>query len=264
MYIYPVKSLSGISVSEAVAERRGFRYDRRWMLITPTGDFVTQREFPEMVLIGTAIEPPYLVVFLRQAPENRILIPLDPPVHDMPKIRVSVWSDRCSARVHEDSINAWFSTVLGSDLRLVYMPDTTRRRADGRYAPSGQFVSFADGFPYLLVGQSSLDALNERLTEPVPMNRFRPNIVFEGGRPFEEDQWAEFQAGNVLLKGVKPCGRCIMTTINQDNASKQAEPLKTLTSFRKSGNKVLFGQNVVLLDAERPAKVIRVGDAITR
>ncbi len=140
------------------------------------------------------------------------------------------------------------------------MPDTTRRRADGRYAPKGQYVSFADGFSYLIIGQASLDDLNSRLAQPLPMNRFRPNLVFTGGEPFEEDNWSDFQIGSVPFRGVKPCGRCIITTADQETAQRAAEPLKTLATYRKRGNKILFGQDVVWTGEGEAS--IRVGDNI--
>ena len=129
------------------------------------------------------------------------------------------------------------------------MPGTTRRWADGRYAPKGQHVSFADGFPFLIIGQASLDDLNSRLEHPLPMNRFRPNFVFTGGMPFEEDTWKEFQISNFQFLCVKPCARCIIPTTDQETATRAAEPLKTLATFRKAGNKIHFGQNVVWLGA---------------
>lgn len=262
IHIYPIKSIGGISLSEAKAERRGLQYDRRWMLVDEAGVFVSQREIPAMALLRTALEAPFLTVFSSVDPGLRIQIPLAPKASEMEKLRVSVWSQKCSARLHAREINDWFSNTLGQNLRLVYMPDTTRRAADGRYAPKGHYVSFADGFPYLVIGQASLDDLNERLEIPVPMNRFRPNFVFEGAGPFAEDNWSDFSIGSVHFKGVKPCARCIIPTIDQTTAAKAAEPLKTLSVFRRSGQKVLFGQNVVLIDAETPAKTVRVGDEI--
>lgn len=262
IHIYPIKSIGGISLSEAKAERCGLQYDRRWMLVDADGVFVSQREIPAMALLRTAVETPNLTVYSSVDPTLRIQIPLEPRLAEMEKLRVSIWSQKCSARVHTQEINDWFSMVLGQNLRLVYMPDTTRRAADGRYAPKGHYVSFADGFPYLIIGQASLDDLNQRLETTVPMDRFRPNFVFEGDVAFAEDNWSDFSIGSVHFKGVKPCARCIIPTIDQNTATKAAEPLKTLSGFRRSGQKVLFGQNVVLIDAETPAKTVRVGAEI--
>jgi len=260
IWVYPVKSLGGIPLDSAKVEPRGLQYDRRWMLVDETGRFVSQREIPAMALLGTAIEPPHLTVFWRKNPLEKIQIPLDVPAEELEQLEVEIWNDQCPARVLPKAINDWFSENLKQKLRLVSMPDTTRRWADGRYAPKGQHVSFADGYPFLIIGQASLDDLNRRLAQPLPTNRFRPNFVFTGGKPFEEDAWSDFKIGETLFKGVKPCARCIIPTIDQETATRAAEPLKTLATFRQEGHKILFGQNVVWMgDGEERVKV---GDAI--
>lgn len=261
IWVYPIKSLGGIYLQEAVAERRGLRYDRRWMLVDESGRFVSQREIPHMAMLATAIEPPNLSVFWKNNPREKISIPLEFTSGDAQKIRVRIWDDECYAQCLPKEINQWFSSQLGEHLRLVCMPDSSKRHTDGRYAPAGQHVSFADAFPYLIIGQASLDALNDRLSLPLPMNRFRPNFVFEGGTAFEEDNWRQFSLNDHLFMGVKPCARCIIPTTNQETAERAAEPLKTLSTFRKSDNKILFGQNAVWL-GEGEA-VIRVGDLIS-
>jgi Uncharacterized Fe-S protein len=260
IWVYPVKSLGGIALEEAVAEPRGFRHDRRWMLVDDRGRFVTQREIPQMALLGTSIQPPFLRVFWKNAPEISVEIPLDPGNALLPQKMVEVWGDRCKALEMPPEVNQWFSDNLKQPLHLVFMPDTTRRRTDGRYAPAGQHVSFADGFPYLIIGQASLDELNRRMGQALPMNRFRPNLVFTGGKPFEEDHWADFSIGDHKFRGVKHCARCVVTTIDQDSGQKAAEPLKTLATFRKSGNRILFGQN--LISMEISTGPVRLGDQI--
>lgn len=257
--IYPVKSLAGISVDQSVVQIRGLQYDRRWMLTDEQGMFVSQREVPEMALLHTAIEPPFLRIFFKNNPAQQVLVPLEYDAAD--KKRVQVWSQRCMARTSDRLIDEWFSDHLRHRLSLVHMPGTTRRATDGRYAPKGQYVSFADAFPFLVLGEASLGDLNSRLSEPVPMNRFRPNLVFSGGTPFAEDEWAQFEIGNAVFSGVKPCARCVMITIDQQTTARSAEPLKTLSGYRRSGNKVLFGQNAVCLNAS-DMPVIRKGDAI--
>jgi uncharacterized protein YcbX len=262
IHIYPIKSLGGISLQEAIVEPRGLRYDRRWMLVDAEGRFVSQREIPEMALLRTAITPSYLEVYHKNNPDDRVQIPLEIQPEAFPKIMVEVWSDRCAARLLEEPIHAWFSRVLKQPVRLVYMPDTTRRRADGRYAPAGQVVSFADGFPFLMIGESSLADLNSRLEQAVPMDRFRPNLVFTGAEAYEEDQWSDFTILDQPFRCVKPCARCVMITTDQETAARHAEPLKTLSKYRKNGNKVLFGQNVIWL-GEKNA-LIRVGDRMAQ
>jgi len=262
IWIYPIKSLGGIALDEANPERSGFQYDRRWMLVDENGRFVSQREIPRMAMLGSAIEPPFLTVFWKQNSGEKCQIPLEIKPSEHPVLSVEVWDDRCGARVLPQEINNWFSEQLQRKLRLVYMTAQTRRMADGRYAPEGHTVSFADGFPYLIIGQASLDALNRRLQSPVPMNRFRPNLVFTGGEAFEEDGWSDFQVGQTTFRGVKPCSRCIITTTDQNTAQRNAEPLKTLAVFRKAGNKILFGQNAVWMGTED--STLRVGDLIRR
>jgi len=261
--IYPVKSLGGISLKSAAVERRGLQYDRRWMLVDEQGTFLTQREISQMALLGTAIEPPHLVVFEKKNPVSRVLVPLEVMSGDLPQMMVEVWGDECAAQQMPPEISDWFSGVLGEKMYLVQMPDTTRRPADDRYAPPGHVVSFADGFPFLIIGQASLDDLNSRLAQPLPMSRFRPNFVFTGGQPFEEDGWSDFRIGDVAFRGVKPCARCIIPTTDQDTAARAAEPLKTLATYRQSGPKILFGQNVLWMGEEGEAAEVRVGEECT-
>ncbi len=262
IWIYPIKSLGGISVKEAIAERRGLRYDRRWMLVDDNGRFVSQREIPNMALLGTATEPPFLTVFWKSNPHKKVQIPLEIAPDLLPKIDVQVWDDHCIGLVLSDEINQWFSTNLGQNLRLVLMPETDHRPADERYSPPGHQVSFADGFPYLIIGQASLDELNSRLDHPLPMNRFRPNFVFTGGQPFEEDFWGQFSINDQPFQGVKPCARCSITTTDQETAERAAEPIKTLATYRKFENQILFGQNVLWLG--EGGDLVRVGDLIRR
>lgn len=250
IWIYPVKSLGGISLTEAHAEPRGLRYDRRWMLTDENGRFFTQREIPEMALLGTAIDDNALHIFWKNRPTDNIRVLLEYEAGELPETQVQVWDDTCLARVLPTHINDWLSDALKQKVQLVYMPDSTRRQTDLTYTSEGEHVSFADGYPYLIIGQASLDGLNERLKEPLPINRFRPNFVFTGGTPHEEDTWRDFRIGPIAFRGVKPCARCVMTTTNQDTSARAAEPLKTLATYRQNGHKILFGQNVIRTDGE--------------
>lgn len=262
LHIYPVKSLAGISVREAVVQQRGLQYDRRWMLVDAQGRFVSQREMAGLTLLGTAIEPPFLVVFSKKNPRQRIHLALQPTVAEMPEIAVDIWDDRCAAHLYPADVNGWFSDILGNSLRLVFMPDSTLRPTDPKYAPEGMPVSFADGYPFLLIGQATLDDLNARLAHALPMNRFRPNFVHSGGEAYEEDGWSDFSIGNVRFRGVKTCARCIIPTTDQDTGLRAAEPLKTLATYRKQGNRILFGQNAVWLGGAE--QVVRIGDTVQK
>ncbi len=262
IWVYPIKSLGGISMQAAVTETRGLQYDRRWMLVDVAGRFVSQREIPAMAMLGTTIGASFLTVFWKHKPTERIDIPLDIPISNLPSLLVEVWDDQCTACSLPEEINQWFSAQLGQDLRLVLMPETTHRSTDERYTPPGHPVSFADGFPYMIIGQASLDELNTRLDHALPINRFRPNLVFTGGQAFEEDTWEAFWVGKQPFKGVKLCARCIMPTIDQDTAARAAEPLKTLAGYRNTDNKIFFGQNVIWLG--EGSSFIRVGDRISQ
>lgn len=241
LWIYPIKSLGGVQVEKAEISSRGFLWDRRWMLVDAEGQFLSQRENAQMALLKTEIHDHHLVVYHRENPLDTIQIPFQSSGYHTGQ--VVVWDDTCPATYVSKEIDAWFSEKLGMDCHLVFMHEDSERKVDPRYAKEGEIVGFADGYPFLLIGEASLSDLNSRLEQAVPMDRFRPNIVFSGENAFEEDQMATFQLGNTTFQVVKPCARCVVTTINQENASKSAEPLKTLSSYRKEGNKVLFGQN---------------------
>ena len=249
IHIYPVKSLGSISLSEARIERRGLQFDRRWMLIDAENRFVTQRELPEMALFRLEIRPPFLEIFHKNRPAERLKIPLRPDWQSLPSARLQTWSWHGQGRIHGSEAADFFSENLKTSLRLAFMPDATRRQADRQFAEKGQFVSFADAYSFLLIGQASLDFLNQKLaangSPAVPMNRFRPNFVVSGSASFEEDGWRAFSIDSQRFMCVKPCARCIMTTIDQETGSRSAEPLKTLATFRFFKNKVLFGQNLV-------------------
>jgi uncharacterized protein YcbX len=173
------------------------------------------------------------------------------------KSDVVIWDDTVTGEFYNNQIDQWFSDILDTKCRLVKMPESTRRVVDKTYAKN-KIVSFADGYPFLIIGQSSLDDLNTRMETPLPMNRFRTNLVFAGGKAFEEDQWKKFKVGNVVFQAVKPCARCVITTTNQETAERLQEPLLTLSKFRKIDNKVMFGMNLVCHSTGE----IKVGDKI--
>jgi Uncharacterized Fe-S protein len=256
LFIYPIKSLGGISLTEATLTDRGFEYDRRWMLVDGGNRFLSQRELPGMALLQVHLHEQGLFVQHKNKPGVSLLIPFEPTTTET--IIVSVWSDRCRAQPVSAEADAWFSAQLNIPCRLVYMPQATRRRVDGRYATNNEITSFSDAFPLLLVGQASLDDLNSRLEQPLPMNRFRPNMVFGGGTPFQEDEMKQFSIRNITFYGVKPCARCVITTTDQQTAQRAKEPLKTLSTYRQRNNKIYFGQNLLF----SRQGTIRVGDEI--
>lgn len=240
--IYPVKSLSGISLKSSAVEERGLKYDRRWMLVYEDGMFFTQRDHPQMALLQPVIEDGCLKIFHKQDKTKAVSIP--PQRDSDSEISVVIWDDKVNARTYSGKIDEWFSDILGFKCRLVYMPDTTNRKVDPGYAKN-KIVSFADGYPLLIIGEKSLFDLNKRMDVPLPMNRFRPNLVFSGGNPFDEDKWKSFQIDRVRFKTIKPCSRCVITTTDQDTTERGHEPLKTLATFRNQNGHVMFGMNVI-------------------
>ncbi|SDG85924.1 MOSC domain-containing protein [Chitinophaga filiformis] len=256
IYIYPVKSLGGFSVPAATLTDRGFKYDRRWMLIDENNRFISQREVSAMALLRVALQEGNLLITNKKT-ADLIKVPFEPLTSET--MMVSVWDDNCLAQRVSDEADAWFSRQLNMSCRLVYMPDSTQRTVDEQYAHNKEITSFSDGYPLLIIGQASLDDLNNRLTSPLPMNRFRPNIVFTGGLPFQEDDMKQFHIGDIQFFGVKPCARCVITTIDQESGIKAKEPLKTLSTYRAKNQKIYFGQNLLF----NGSGTIRVGDMIT-
>ena len=257
IWIYPVKSLGGIRLSKAQTEERGLRYDRRWMIIDENNVFITQRMFTQMALIDVELVQEGLRIFNRNSPADHVIMPFEPVERET--LAVTVWDDVTEGVTVCKEADQWLSRQLGQPVRLVMMPETSKRMADPRYAAHGERVSFADGFPYLVISQASLDELNARLAEPITMRRFRPNFVITGTAPFAEDGWKHILIGGLQFDIVKPCSRCVLTTIDPQTAAKGPEPLKTLATYRRSGNKILFGQNVVARDFGE----IMEGDEVT-
>lgn len=242
LYIYPIKSLGGISLPSATLTDRGFEHDRRWMLVDEHQRFLSQRELPQMALLQVRLDGQGLIVRHRLHDQELLQIPREPSGESC---AVQVWDDTCPARWVSRQADEWFSRMLSFPCRLVYMPETSHRLVDDRYAHNQEITSFADAFPLLLIGQASLDDLNNRLSSPLPMDRFRPNIVFTGGEPYQEDDMRHFQIGGISFFGVKRCARCTITTIDQLTAEKGKEPLRTLNGYRSGNNKIYFGQNLL-------------------
>ncbi len=251
LWIYPIKSMKGISLETVQLEKRGFQYDRRWMLVDNDKRFITQRQYPRMALIEPSFESDVMDFGLSvRAPDMPVLIiPYpDPQIELYDEVTVICWNDQVKAHHINTAIDNWFSEFLGVDCQLVYMPDSTLRPVDPDYALSveADIASFSDGFPNLLISEASLDDLNSRLDTELSMTRFRPNIVLSGCGSYEEDRLGHFTINQIDFYAVKPCSRCVITTINPQTAEKEnREPLQTLSQFRKKNNKVFFGQNLL-------------------
>lgn len=254
IWLYPIKSLGGISLLSAQVLGKGLRFDRRRMLVDDANTAITQRAHPKMALFKTSISNEHLHI---KFGEKSLNISLEE--HDVSRpMDVTIWDDKVRAFEVGAIQSEWFSEMLGLRCKLVFFPEKNERPVDPRYHVNNEDVSLADAYPFMIIGQSSLDDLNSKLEEAIPINRFRPNFVFEGGEPYEEDQWRNFSIGDVRFAGVKRCDRCIIPTINQTTAKKGIEPLKTLATYRKSDNKIYFGQNLVALNQN----VVNVGDRI--
>jgi len=254
--IYPVKALQGIDLQESSITPFGLEYDRRYMLTTSDGTFISQRSYPALATFSVAADASSLLI--SHASAGTITIPLSGPQHA--NSRAKIWNDDVAAFSGFEEADEYFSEALDEDIRLVWMPNASLRQADLEYSERGDRVSFADGYPVLLLGESSIADLNERLKSPVPMNRFRPNVVVRGSLAWEEDSWTRIDTKEASLRLVKPCARCAVTTTDQSTGETSKEPLATLATFRKRDSKVWVGMNCIP-DADRMG-VIRVGDII--
>jgi len=264
LYIYPIKSLGGIALNAATPLGRGLQYDRRWMLTDPDGTFLSQRSDSRMALLKPQMQDGRMVIPALQKEDEHLSISLSGPETTSP-VQVQVWDDSVTALPYPSEVNDWISRQLDRPCQLVYIPDSSDRQVDLDYAQPGDQVGFADGFPYLITTMSSLRDLNQRLDNPVTMERFRPNLIIEGDlEPWSEDEWQQFRIGDYTFRSTKPCGRCQVVTIDPATAERGAEPLKTLAGFRQKGHKILFGLNACLDSDSVPgdAAGLRVGDVV--
>jgi len=252
--LYPIKSARGIPLDAWEVHEFGLRHDRRFMVVDQSGEFLTQRDYPSLALVAPAVDGNVLQV---SAPGMPLLeVPLEPKPTVM--TGVTVWRDQCAAAWLGETAARWFSDVLDVSCSLVHMPDSTRRPVDPAYDSTGSRVSFADAFPFLLISEASLADLNRRLTDPLPMSRFRPNLTVGGAAAYDEDRWARIEIGKIGLRVVKPCARCVITTTDQNTLQRGVEPLRTLAAYRNTGGKVMFGQNAI----HEGAGHLRVGDRV--
>ena len=241
LYRYPVKSMAGEYLEECRLDGFGLERDRRWMVVDREGRFLSQRELPRMALITPRLGSEGLLLQAPAMPELAVPRPHD----EAERVKVSVWNDRCAAQLGDPASHAWLSEFLGRECRLVHMPDDLVRTVDQRFAQPQDRTAFSDGFPLLLISQASLDELNSRLEKALPMLRFRPNLVVGGCAPYAEDGWRRIRIGESVLRVVKPCSRCKITTVDPSTAETGSEPLKTLAGYRRRGNQVYFGQNLL-------------------
>jgi uncharacterized protein YcbX len=260
LYTYPIKSCAGIQHTHIALDARGLAYDRRWMVTDPAGQFITMRGVHRMTLVQPTLTAQELIL---TAPD---LPPLHIPLNSAGDRRqVTVWRDTCEAADEGDAAADWMSQALGTPARLVKMPDDTRRLTSTTHTDQPGEVGFADGYPLLFISEASLQDLNARLSAAgkarVPMSRFRPNVVLADCPPYAEDTWARAEINGIRFDLVKPCARCVMTTVDPQTAQQPEpqEPLATLASYRRGPKGALFGQNVI----HRGQGVLSVGDPLT-
>ncbi|MBV9024220.1 MAG: MOSC domain-containing protein [Streptomycetaceae bacterium] len=263
LHIYPVKSVAGSAPGETVVEPWGLAGDRRWMLVDKDSRFLTQRQWPRMTLIRAELLAHGAI---RVAAPG--MQPLDVAVPEpCATTSVHIWRDEVQAVAAAPEAAEWFGTFLGTRVTLIHLDDPARRRpVDPGYALPGEMVTFADGYPLLLTSAASLDSLNSLIVQgdhphesPLPMNRFRPNVVVEGTQAWAEDGWRRIVIGEVRFRIAKPCSRCVITTTDQHTAGRGKEPLVTLARHRRFDGGLIFGQNLI----PENRGTLRVGDAFT-
>ncbi len=259
IHIYPVKALGGISLGQALVTPRGLQYDRRFLVVGADDQFLTQREYPKMATVWVEVENGEVTF---SAPDmDTVSFSATPKV--LPTRMVKVWSSESAVHSVAPEADGWLSDYLGAEVHLVYMPESATRPVNPDFARNGEIVSFADGYPFLIVSEASLADLNARIVEnggqAIPMNRFRPNLVITGCEAFAEDRLGEIMIGDAVFRAVKPCVRCQVTTTDQaDGVVRGPEPLQTLATYRDSANGVMFGMNLI------PVKLgsVKVGDRV--
>lgn len=254
LYVYPVKSLAGIRVTSFRMDDFGPAHDRRWMIVDADRQFVTQRSNSELARIGTRLEEGRVMVDIPGEGEFSL-------VAGSEECRVRVWQDWTKALYGGNEASEALSRYCGETFRFVFMPDETFRRVDASRVTEYRRVSFADGFPLLITNLASLEELNSRLETAVEMRRFRPNIVVEGAAPWEEDEWTALSVNNIVFSLIKPCSRCVMTTVDPDRGVKapDLQPLRELGTYRRTADGVIFGMNAI----HESAGDIRVGSPVT-
>jgi uncharacterized protein YcbX len=254
IYIYPIKSLGGIRLESAKLTQKGLENDRRWMLVNDRNQFLTIRQHPEFLFYSLRPTDNGFEV-IRKGDNDTLLIPFE--INEGTPITVEVWEDQVEALEARASYHQWFTKQLGFSCKLVYMPTLAQRRVEPEWVTEEHHLSFADTYPYLILGKKSLKDLNQKLKDQITMQRFRPNLVFDGGEPYEEFLWKEIAIGEGLLKGIKPCTRCIVINMDPETAVNGKEPLKTLFKQRIEENMV-FGLNTIALNTNH----INIGDEI--
>jgi uncharacterized protein YcbX len=263
LWRYPVKSCRGEQLAEATVEPWGLAGDRRWMIVDDEGTVVTAREYPALVLVTPRLADGKMTLASPGGPDVTVPVPSGGEL-----VPVSVWQSNLLASLADEAAARMLSGIVGKPVRLVYLDDPTRRATNPDFSQPGDRVSFADGYPLLRASEASLGAVNDWIAEgpraaegPLPMRRFRPNVVISGAPAWAEDGWHRVRIGPVSFRVAKGCDRCVLTTVNPDTAAKGHEPLFTLAKHRRWDQKIWFGVNLIP-DAPRPGAVLQPGDPV--
>jgi uncharacterized protein len=259
LHVYPVKGCRAVDLDEAAVEPWGLAGDRRWLIVDADCQFMTQRKHPALARVVVTRGPGADITV---SSDGCPALPVAAPDESAELLKVTIWRSTVLAAAAGREADAWFSAYLGEAVRLVYLDDPTRRAVDPEYGADGDTVSFADGYPLLITSTASLGQLNDWLTaaghQPVPMNRFRPNVVLSGYEPWDEDRWRRIRIGAVSFRVAKPCGRCVVTTTDQATGERGSQPLRMLAVRRRLRQELVFGQNLI----PDSTGYIRVGDPI--
>ncbi|NVK38259.1 MAG: MOSC domain-containing protein [Gammaproteobacteria bacterium] len=242
LYQYPVKSLKGREMSSMEIDDFGPKWDRRWMLVDEKGRFVTQRQCPKMGQVGVTVLLDKVVFDFQQETQS---LSLDQAQGSTTQKLVNVWDDAVLGNPVEHEVNQWLSDKLQRHVQLIFMPQATLRQVDTEFAQQGDRVSFADGFPFLILSEASIEFMSEKVGFELSPLRFRPNILVSGCEAFAEDAWKRIAIGDIEFEIVKPCSRCVIPTLDLATSEKQPEVMKALLAHRKQGKHVMMGQNAI-------------------
>lgn len=255
LFRFPVKSLKGSSLEKMQVDAFGPRWDRRFMLANQNGRFLTQREFPIMGQFGAEINADSLQLTYAGVTKTLSLVKLSRFAQHR---SVSIWKDEVSARLIESDINPWLSDILQTRVTLCFMDDDTHRQVDTQYALQGDRTSFADGYPFLIISEASIEFLSEKVGRELSVERFRPNVVLTGCEAFAEDEWTKIAINGIEFDVVKPCARCSIPTLNLKTSEKEIDVMQMMLKHRRQGKAVMMGQNAI----HRQHGVLQVGQAV--